>query len=52
MEDNSELQKGGIVSLTGVVDSYAKKMEAENATKKAIGVKAVVENVEVKIPNS
>jgi len=44
--------KDGVVSLTGVVDSYAKKMEAENAVKKVIGVKAVVENIEVKFPNS
>jgi osmotically-inducible protein OsmY len=44
--------KDGVVSLTGVVDSYAKKMEAENAAKKVIGVKAVVEKIEVKFPSS
>ncbi|ROH99796.1 BON domain-containing protein [Chryseobacterium daecheongense] len=44
--------KDGIVSLTGFVDSYAKKMEAENAAKKVIGVKALVENIEVKFPSS
>jgi osmotically-inducible protein OsmY len=44
--------KDGVVSLTGVVDSYAKKLEAEDAAKKVIGVKAVVEKIEVKIPNS
>ncbi|MCC7030371.1 MAG: BON domain-containing protein [Chitinophagaceae bacterium] len=44
--------KDGIVSLTGVVDSYAKKMEAENAAKKVIGVKALVEKIEVKFPDS
>ncbi len=44
--------KDGIVSLTGVVDSYAKKMEAENAAKKVIGVKALVEQIEVKFSNS
>jgi osmotically-inducible protein OsmY len=43
--------KDGVVSLTGVVDSYAKKMEVENAMKKVIGVKAIVEKIEVKIPN-
>ncbi|WPQ61403.1 BON domain-containing protein [Chitinophaga sancti] len=32
--------KDGIVSLTGTVDSYAKKLEAENTAKKVIGVKA------------
>ncbi|MEI7587806.1 BON domain-containing protein [Runella sp.] len=44
--------KDGVVSLTGVVDSYAKKMQAENAAKKVIGVKALVEKIEVKFPNS
>jgi len=42
----------GVVSLTGVVDNYAKKLEAENAAKKVIGVKALVEKIEVKFPNS
>lgn len=44
--------KDGVVSLTGVVDSYAKKLEAENATKKVIGVRALVEKIEVKFHNS
>ena len=44
--------KDGIVSLTGIVDSYAKKVEAENATKNVIGVKAIVEKIEVQVPNT
>jgi len=44
--------KDGVVTLTGIVDSYAKKVEAETATKKVIGVKALVENIEVKFANS
>ena len=44
--------KDGVVSLTGTVDSYAKKTEAENAAKRVIGVKALVEKIEVKFPNS
>ncbi len=44
--------KEGVVSLTGVVDSYAKKLEAETAAKKVIGVKALIENIEVKFPSS
>jgi len=44
--------KDGVVSLTGIVDSYAKKAEAESATKKVSGVRAVVENIEVKLPDS
>lgn len=44
--------KDGVVSLTGVVDSYTKKMEAEDAAKKVIGVKALVENIEVRFPSN
>lgn len=44
--------KDGVISLTGVVDSYAKKVEAENAAKKVIGVKALVEKIEVKFLSS
>ena len=44
--------KDGVVSLTGTVDSYPKKIEAENAAKKVIGVKALVEEIEVKFPNT
>jgi osmotically-inducible protein OsmY len=38
--------------LTGVVDEYTKKLEAENAAKKIIGVKAIVENISVKLNSS
>ncbi|MEI7597071.1 MAG: BON domain-containing protein [Bacteroidota bacterium] len=41
--------KDGVVTLTGIVDSYAKKSEAENAAKHVVGVKAVVEKIEIKI---
>jgi len=44
--------KDGVVSLSGHVDSYVKKMEVENAAKKVLGVKALVENIEVKFSNS
>ncbi|MBW8523773.1 BON domain-containing protein [Chryseobacterium chendengshani] len=44
--------KDGVVSLTGVVDSYAKKVEAESAAKGINGVKAIVENIEVIYHNS
>jgi osmotically-inducible protein OsmY len=40
--------KQGIVTLTGTVDAYAKKAEAEDAVKRVVGVKAVVEKIEVK----
>lgn len=41
--------KDGIVTLTGVVDSYAKKLEAEHAAKRVAGVKALVEKIEIKL---
>jgi len=44
--------KDGAVLLTGVVRGYAKKMEDENAAKKVVGVKALVEKIEVIFPNS
>ncbi len=39
--------KDGIVTLTGIVDNFAKKLEAEDAAKKVDGVKAVVEKIVV-----
>jgi osmotically-inducible protein OsmY len=44
--------KDGVVTLTGVVDNYTKKSEAEDAAKKVLGVKAVVEKIEVKLMHS
>ena len=40
--------KDGVVTLTGSVDSYSKKLEAETAAKSVAGVKAVVEKIEIK----
>ena len=39
--------KDGVVTLTGVVDSLAKKIEAEDAAKNVKGVRAVVEKIEI-----
>src|ERR1700712_902782 len=39
--------KEGIITLTGSVDSYFKKSEAEDAAKNVTGVKAVVEKITV-----
>jgi len=44
--------KDGVVTLTGTVDTFAKKEEAEKATKKVVGVKAVVEEIQVKSFNT
>ena len=40
--------KDGVITLMGTVDSYPKKMEAEHAAKSVSGVKAVVEEIDVK----
>ena len=40
--------KDGVITLTGSVDGYAKKTEAEDAAKRVVGVKAVVEKIELK----
>lgn len=44
--------KDGVVTLSGTVDSYGKKLSAEAAAKKVIGVKAVAEDIEVKLSSS
>jgi len=46
------ITKDGVVSLSGEVDSYAKKVEAENAAKSVIGVKGLIEKIQVKFSNS
>lgn len=44
--------KDGIVTLTGFVDSYSKKYHAERAALRVHSVKAVVNDLEVKLPFS
>ncbi len=39
--------KNGVVSLSGQVDTYLKKMEAEREAKKVYGVKAIAEELQV-----
>jgi osmotically-inducible protein OsmY len=42
----------GVVTLTGFVDSYTKKYNAERAAKRVYGVKAVANDLQVKLPGS
>src|SRR3954447_15678174 len=42
--------KDGIVTLTGWVDSYIKRWEAEEAAYRVRGVLAVVNDIEVRLP--
>jgi osmotically-inducible protein OsmY len=41
--------KDGVVTLSGNVDSYARKAAAEHAVKRVAGVKAVAEEIKVKL---
>ena len=44
--------RDGVVTLEGVVDSYPEKWAAERAVKRVAGVKALAEELEVKLPGS
>ena len=44
--------KDGVVALTGWVDSYTKKWAAEDAAHRVRGVKAVANDIEVRLPAS
>jgi osmotically-inducible protein OsmY len=44
--------KDGVVTLTGWVDSYAKKWAAEQAAHRVRGVVAVANDIEVRLPSS
>ena len=39
--------KDGVITLSGTVDSYSKKINAERAAKDVVGVKAVAEDIEI-----
>ncbi|MGZ5021530.1 MAG: BON domain-containing protein, partial [Chthoniobacterales bacterium] len=44
--------KDGVVVLTGWVDSYSKKWAAEEAALRVRGVKALANDIEVRLPGS
>jgi osmotically-inducible protein OsmY len=44
--------KDGIITLTGRVDSYLKKMAAADAARRVRGIRAVVNDIEVRLPGS
>ena len=41
----------GVVTLTGHVSSYAEKLAAEQAVRRVKGVRAIAEEIEVRVPN-
>ena len=45
------IAKDGAVTLTGVVQSYAEKAAAERAAKRVKGVRAIAQDIEVKLPD-
>jgi osmotically-inducible protein OsmY len=44
--------KDGVVTLSGYVDSYIKKLVAERAAARVFGVRAVAEEIKVRLPGS
>ncbi len=44
--------RDGVVTLSGYVDSYAQKFEAERAAELVSGVQAVADEMKVRLPNS
>jgi len=44
--------KDGLVTLTGFVDSYAEKFSAEHTAERVGGVKAIADELKVKLPGS
>src|SRR5258705_1936170 len=44
--------KNGVVSLLGTVDSYSKRWAAEDAALRVRGVKAVANDIQVRLPSS
>jgi osmotically-inducible protein OsmY len=44
--------KDGVVTLSGYVDSYVKKWAAERAAARVFGVRAVAEELQVRLPDS
>lgn len=44
--------KNGVVTLTGFVPSYSEKAAAERAARRVVGVKAIAEEIEVRLPDA
>ena len=51
-EDIGVTVRGGVVTLTGNVPTYTEKLAAERATKRVAGVRAVAEELKVRLSNS
>jgi len=51
-EDIASAVKDGVVTLAGTVDTYAQRYAAERAVERVKGVKAIVNDVAVKLPGA
>jgi len=51
-EDIATAVKDGVVTLAGIVDTYAQRYAAERAVERVKGVKAIVNDVAVKLPGA
>lgn len=51
-DSNGVEAKEGVVTLAGHVDSYAQKWAAERAAQRVAGVKGVVDEMDVKLPDA
>lgn len=51
-EDIGVTVRGGVVTLTGNVPNYSEKLAVERATKRVAGVRAVAEELKVRLSNS
>ena len=43
--------KGGVITLTGQVPSYAERVAAEEAARRVKGVRAIAQEIEVHLPS-
>jgi osmotically-inducible protein OsmY len=50
-EDIAVSVKDGVVTLAGFTHSYANRLEAESAAKRVVGVKAVANDINVRLPS-
>ncbi len=50
--DIGVIVRDGIVTLTGTVDSFAEKAAAERAAQRVLGVKAVANEIEIRLPGT
>lgn len=46
--DIAVMAEGGVVTLTGFVETYSEKLAAENTAKHVVGVRAIANDIEVK----